>query len=80
MDKYTYEDKIKCLEAFEKKFEDILDDVESDRPCSDLWLYNKLWCAKHNAGCIFGAVEVVEDLIDAMFYLAQKISEEYKED
>jgi hypothetical protein len=79
MDKYTYEDKIKCLEAFEKKFEDVLDDVETDGPRSDLWLYNKLWCARYHAFKL-DAEDIVYDLTDAMFYLAQKISEEYKED
>ena len=80
MNKYTHEDKVESLEAFEKKFEDVLEDVETDGPRSDLWLYNKLWCAKYNAGCLYGGVEVIDDLIDAMFYLAQRISEEYKED
>lgn len=79
MDKYTYEDKVKYLEAFEKKFEDVLDDVEADGPRSDLWLYNKLWCAKCDA-FEHDVEDAVYDLTDAMFYLAQKISEEYKED
>lgn len=79
MDKYTYEDKVKCLEAFEKKFEDILDNIAPDEPCSDLWLYNKLWCAKYDA-FEHGAEDAFYDLTDALFYLAQKISEEYKED
>lgn len=79
MDKYTYEDKIKCLEAFEEKFEDILDNVDPYGPCSDLWLYNKLWCAKYDAQQ-HGAEDAYNDLVDALFYLAQKISEEYKED
>ena len=78
MNKYTYEDKIKCLESFEKKFEDILDNVEYDGARSDLWLYNKLWCAKYNAESFHESV--IDDLVDAMFYLAQKISEEHKED
>ena len=76
MDKYTYEDKVKCLEAFEKKFEDDLDAVYPDDPPSDLWLYNRLWCAKYASN----DEDVINNLIDAMFYLAQKISDEYKED
>lgn len=73
--KYTLADILKCLDAFEEKFEEILDAVDMNGPRSDLWLYNKLWCAKENASGSY-AEDAYNDIVEGMFYLAQKIGDE----